>query len=83
VSKDPFELDSLLVHEEEKEDITAITMRALVHEPGNYALFKYVRHKHGHLDRRLTRLERLAFACVVIVMFAVAVLEVWRSLKHP
>lgn len=83
MSKDPLDLGGLLAPEEEKEDITAVTIKALVDDPGNFALFKYVRHRHGHLDRRLTRLERLAFACVIIVMFAVAVLEVWRTIKHP
>jgi hypothetical protein len=75
--------------EDSDEEITSITARAIIKDQKgdrdddsitSLVLLRYMSHMKRAHHKRLLRLERLAFACVVVVSFVITALEVWHSL---
>lgn len=73
------------------EEITIVTAKAIIADQKDdrdndtksfLALMRYIGVKHRGHDRRITRLERLAFAVSVVIVVAMGVLEILHNLRH-
>ena len=89
-----FELDELkdlgFDDKDEHDEISVVTAVAIVQDQKTsasndsksfLALMRYMGHKFGHHDRRITRLERIVYACSAVIAAGLGALEIYRSLR--